>query len=101
MRWSAPLPDGPVRVAFAGDQLLASLALTGSLAFLDRATGDVETIIPVGTLPDGIAVDSDRLLAYVAAVGDDVVTVVDIERREVMGHRPAGDAPSGLLLVNR
>jgi len=101
LRWTTRLPDGPVRVAFAGDQVLASLALSGSLAFLDSKTGRLTGVIPIGALPDGIAVDSDRSLAYVAAVGDDMVAVVDTERRRVVGQRPAGDGPSGVLLVNR
>ena len=96
-RWRTSLAGRPVRVLVAADRVLVSLALSGELAILDLATGAVLSMVPVGLLPDGIAVEASGRYAFVASAGSD--RVVALAAGTVVGELPAGDGPSGLLWV--
>lgn len=98
-RWRTSLAGRPVRVLVAGDRVLVSLALSGKLAILDLATGAVLSMVPVGLLPDGIAVEASGRYASVASAGSDRVVVVALAAGTVVGELPAGEGPSGLLWV--
>ena len=95
--WSVALPGQPVRVAFAGDRVLVSLARHGTLAILDVMDGALLASVAVGPLPDGVAVDASGRYAFVAAAGADYITVVDLANARAVAKLPAGDGPSGLL----
>ncbi|MER3420340.1 MAG: hypothetical protein C4290_07375, partial [Chloroflexota bacterium] len=80
-------------------QLLAvSLSDAEQVALLD-AGGAVTALVPVGNRPDGLAFSPDGRLLYVALTGDNRVAVVDVARRRMVRTLPAGDGPSGLLLL--
>lgn len=85
-----------MRVVVAGERALVSLAVTGQLAILALESGALLDTVPVGPLPDGIAV-AGAGHAFVALAGSDHIVVVDIERGRVVGELPAGEGPSGLL----
>ncbi len=99
-RARVPLPGAPVRVRYRPDGRLLAVSLTdaGQVALLDR-TGAVTVLIPVGNRPDGLAFSPDGRLLYVALTGENRVAVVDVAARRVLRALPAGDGPSGLLLV--
>lgn len=54
---------------------------TGTMTVYDPTSGDVETRITVGRGPQGVAIDSDNALAYVALFTDSYVSVVDLDKR--------------------
>lgn len=95
-----PVPGAPVRVRFhpAGQLLAVSLSDAEQVALLD-AGGAVTALVPVGNRPDGLAFSPDGRLLYVALTGDNRVAVVDVARRRMVRTLPAGDGPSGLLLL--
>jgi YVTN family beta-propeller protein len=99
-RARVPVPGAPVRVRYhpAGRTLAVSLNDAGQVALLD-IDGAVTALIPVGNRPDGLAFSPDGRLLYVALTGDNRVAVVDVTRRRVVRTLPAGDGPSGLLLL--
>lgn len=92
-------PGRPVRVAFAGSWLLASLTDREAVAVTDSESGEIAALISVGRLPDGIAVDAAQRFAFVANTGDDSVSVIDLERLTMIGALPTGDGPSGIVWV--
>ena len=98
-RLTVALPGRPVRAAFAGAWILVSLQDQGRVAMIDRVTGALRALIPVGPLPDGIAVDDAQQFAYIAVTGADQIAILDLGRMAVTGTLPAGAGPSGLRWV--
>ena len=92
-------PGRPVRVAFAGRWLLASLTDRAAVAVIDSESGEIAALFSVGRLPDGIAVDAGQRFAFVANTGDDSISAIDLERLTVIGILPTGDGPSGIVWV--
>jgi YVTN family beta-propeller protein len=84
-------PDG--RTALVAESAESTLTLASV------ADGSVTARIPVGSRPDGIAVDAAGRWAYVTGNGDNSVTVVDLEARRAVRTFAAGDGPSGVLLL--
>jgi YVTN family beta-propeller protein len=92
---------GAVRVVptpVDGRMLVVNCADNGRVLLVDAGTLNVTHEIPVGTLPIGIAVPDDRL-AYVANMGDDTISVIDIRRGIVVRTIPAGDNPDGIVFL--
>lgn len=80
---------------------LATVRGWQAVVFFDKRTGRVSSVLPVGREPAGIAIDPERLRAYVAVSGDDAVAVVDLVEgrvRERVELR-AGDAPADAVLT--
>ena len=92
---------GAVRVVptpVDGRTLVVNCADNGRVLLVDAGTLNVTHEIPVGTLPIGIAVPDDRL-AYVANMGDDTISVIDIRRGIVVRTIPAEDDPDGVVFL--
>ncbi len=110
-----PSADFPIRVKITPDgrTALVSNARSGSLRLFDvasrRETGTIAMPVEPGTgrgtmlgandssgVPIGILISPDGRRAWVANANADVVTVVDIPGRRVLGYARAGREPDGL-----
>jgi YVTN family beta-propeller protein len=92
---------GAVRVVptpVDGRTLVVNCADNSRVLLVDASTLNVTHEIPVGTMPIGISVPDDRF-AYVANMGDDTISVIDIKRGIVMRTIPAGDDPDGIVFL--
>ncbi|HET6372727.1 MAG TPA: hypothetical protein VFG76_05435 [Candidatus Polarisedimenticolia bacterium] len=80
---------------------LASVGAWDSVALFDKRTGALASTLAVGRDPYGLALDAERVRAYVAVSGDDAVAVLDLLEgrvRERVALR-AGDRPRDLALT--
>ena len=114
--------DFPIRVAFAmgGGLAVVTNARSGTLRLFDAVERDsVATLaLPIdstrvrGTMlgpefgrgtgvPIGVLVSPDGRRAYVANANADLVTVVDLAERRVVGYLPTGREPDGLAWAPR
>jgi YVTN family beta-propeller protein len=93
---------GAVRVVptpATGRTLVVNCADNGRVLLVDADTLKIRYTIPVGTVPIGITVPDDRY-AYVANMGDDTISVIDINRGTVARTVAAGDEPDGIVFVS-
>jgi YVTN family beta-propeller protein len=80
---------------------VASVEGWNGVALFDKRTGALSAVLPVGRRPSGLAIDPERLRAYVAVSGDDAVAVLDLLEgrvRERVALR-AGDVPRDVALT--
>lgn len=92
------VPPGKVASGLLG---LASVGGWRAVALFDKRTGRIASIIPVGHAPAALAIDPERLRAYVAVTGDDVVAVLDLveDRVRERVELRSGDAPRDVVLT--
>jgi len=114
--------DFPIRVAFApdGEVAVVTNARSGTLRLFDAFERDTiaTLVLPIdstrvrGTMlgpefgrgtgvPIGVLVSPDGRRAYVANANADLVTVVDLADRRVVGFLPTGREPDGLAWAPR
>jgi len=81
---------------------LASVAGWDSVALFDKRTGALASLLSVGRGPSGLAIDAERVRAYVAVSGEDAVAVLDLLEGRVREHVAlrAADAPRDLALTS-
>ncbi len=112
-----PAPKFPIRVKFTpdGKRALVSCAQSGDVAVFDvpsrkevkRISIDREAVpgsearvfstrFGKSPVPVGLIVAPDGKRAWVASTNADVVSVIDLERLEVVGRLTAGREPDGL-----
>jgi YVTN family beta-propeller protein len=92
---------GAVRVVptpVDGRTLVVNCADNGRVLLIEAGTLSLTHTIRVGTMPIGIAVPDDRF-AYVANMGDDTLSVIDIKRGVVVRTITAGDDPDGIVFL--
>jgi YVTN family beta-propeller protein len=77
--------------------ILAALMLVGNLPA--TAAGTVTSTIPVGPVPQGVAVTPDGSTAYVANVGSDTVSVITVASGTVASTIPVGEGPQGVAFT--
>jgi YVTN family beta-propeller protein len=65
---------------------------------IDAATNRIESRIPVGQRPWGIAITADGKI-YTANGKSNDVSVVDAKARRVVATIPAGDGPWGVAVA--
>jgi YVTN family beta-propeller protein len=72
-----------------------------TLTAFDKLTGKVISVIPTGTGPSGMAMDSRKMKLYVALSGEDAVEVIDVLTGEVHNrlYLASGDNPLELALT--
>jgi len=111
-----PCEDFPIRAKFTpdGSRFLVSNARSGTIAVFDAINklhmGDIKLTPPVPTdtdaeryfaefegtsIPIGLVIPDNRF-AYVANTRSDVVSVIDIEKLEIIDHFEAGREPDGI-----
>jgi DNA-binding beta-propeller fold protein YncE len=71
------------------------------LTILDAATRKEVKRIKLGRGAAGILMQPDGLKAYVACTPDDYVTVIDLQKLELIGKFDAGKQPDGLAWAVR
>jgi len=92
---------GAVRVVptpVDGGTLVVNCADNGRVLLVDAETLKITREIPVGTLPIGITVPNDRF-AYIANMGDDTISAIDITGGVVVRTIPARDEPDGIVFL--
>ena len=65
---------------------------------LERRNGSPVFSIPIGVHPAHVVVDRENRFAYVTVSGEDVVKVVDVARKAIVGAIAAGNMPHGLRM---
>ena len=90
------LPTPPVGVT-----ALAVCRDDDSVAVLDKRTGALAGVVPVGRHPEGLALDRNRRRAYVALAGDDALQSIDLDQMRVLARQPLriGDEPIDAVLT--
>lgn len=97
------LVDGAVDVdQQSGNIWIASItsfpALAGRVDILDGASGRLLHAIPVGRLPDAVAVDARTHRAFVLSQMDSTVSVIDTRAWHVLRTVPVGLSPTTLAV---
>ncbi|HEY8742800.1 MAG TPA: YncE family protein, partial [Chloroflexota bacterium] len=77
----------------------ALFALTRTLTFAEGAQAQLVTaIIPVGSSPDGVAVDPGSHAIYVANAGGGSVSVINGNSNTITATIPVGNSPIGVAM---
>lgn len=95
-------PDAYLRLLFTpdGKRVLAPESKTGALVVYDAATRKEVGRLPIGRFPVGITLDSEAKRAFVSAVNDHKVVVVDLARLAPLGTIEPGQSPDGIVWVD-
>jgi YVTN family beta-propeller protein len=90
----------PDRIA-SGLLGLVSVRGWDAVEIIDKRSGRVVGVVPVGRGPAGLAIDAHRLRGYVALAGDDAVAVLDLLEERVRERivLRGGDSPSDLAVT--
>ena len=87
-------PDGrQVYVANQGTEA----APNDTVSVIDTATGEVAKTLKTGLGAHGVTVSADGAFVFVTNTAADTVSVIDVERQEVVGSLPVGDRPNGIV----
>lgn len=87
-----------VRASEPGKTELVVSQTGGDLEFIDVPTATITDKVPTGKMAHWIAVTADRKVAYVTNEGDDNVSMVDLEKRQLVTSFPVGKAPRKMAL---
>jgi YVTN family beta-propeller protein len=66
---------------------------------IDTNSNSVVASIPVGKNPQDVTWSADGRFAYVAAVNEDAVTVINAETFAVTARLPVGDGPTSIAVL--
>lgn len=80
----------PLTAVVSADSATAYVSTSPGVAVIDTATGTIETTIPVGSSPQGLALSPDGALLVTANASSNNLTVVDVATRTVIGTVAAG-----------
>ncbi|SHM58105.1 40-residue YVTN family beta-propeller repeat-containing protein [Paracoccus solventivorans] len=87
-------PDGRhVYVANQG----TDAAPNDTVSVIDTASGEVAKTLKTGPGAHGVSASADGAFVFVTNIADDSVSVIDVERQEVIGSVPVGDKPNGIV----
>jgi outer membrane autotransporter protein len=92
----------PVAAAVRGDESLVYVSKAGgsnTVSVINTATNTVVATIPVGIVPQGIALSPDNTHAYVANQGSDTVSVINTATNTVVATIPTGSQPVGVVVT--
>lgn len=95
-------PDAYLRLLFTpdGKRVLAPESKTGALVVYDAATRREVGRMPIGRFPVGIILDPQVKRAFVSAVNDHKVVVVDLGKLTALGTIEPGQSPDGIVWVD-
>jgi YVTN family beta-propeller protein len=71
-----------------------------TVSVIDVASNAVVATIPVGGVPDGVAITPDGTNAYVTNAFDNDVSVIDIASNTVVTTIPVGSLPDGIAMTS-
>ncbi len=71
----------------------------GSVALVDMADNRPQAVIPVGLMPEALALSPDEGVLYCANTGSDTVTFIDTALRRAFATVRVGAAPMGVVAV--
>lgn len=94
----------PYRVLFTPDAKLVMLPdyRGEALRFVDRATKqELGRINLPGAGPQGITLTPDTKYAFLSLSAQGRIAIVDVAKREVVGHIAAGETPDGVAFTSR
>lgn len=87
-------PDGrQIYVANQGTEA----APNDTVSVIDTATGEVAKTLKTGLGAHGVTLSADGAFVFVTNTAADTVSVIDVERQEVVGSLPVGDRPNGIV----
>jgi uncharacterized repeat protein (TIGR01451 family) len=72
---------------------------SGTALVIDTSTNTVVATIPVGAVPQGIAITPDGTRAYVANINSNNVSVIDTSTNTVVATIPVGVNPVGVAIT--
>lgn len=93
----------PYRVLFSPDAKLTLIPdyRGDELRFLDRATRrELGRMVLTGSGPQGIAITPDGRFILLSLSREARVAIIDVARRAVLGHLPAGETPDGVAYTS-
>ncbi len=67
------------------------------MSVIDTATGQVVKTLTTGGGAHGVSASADGALVFVTNIADDSVSIIDVERQEVVSTVPVGDRPNGIV----
>ncbi len=94
-----------VAVALSGAHAMAAPfgyvtnVLSNTVSVIDAATNTVVATIPVGNLPDGVAVTPDGTHVYIANLADNTVSVIATASNTVVATITVGNGPVGVAIT--
>lgn len=68
-----------------------------TVSVIDTATGQVVKTLTTGGGAHGVSASADGALVFVTNIADDSVSIIDVERQEVVSTVPVGDRPNGIV----
>ncbi|HXV76185.1 MAG TPA: YncE family protein, partial [Candidatus Polarisedimenticolaceae bacterium] len=80
---------------------LATSRAWNTVTLFDKQSGRVHGVVPTGRAASGVALDRQRLRAYVAAPGADTVATIDLLSNRIIDRlqMQVGDRPTELVLI--
>jgi len=72
---------------------------SNNVSVIDITTNNVTTTVPVGSLPEGVAVSPDGRWVYVANLGSNTVSVIDTTKNNVTATVKVGTKPKGVAIT--
>lgn len=82
-----------------GATVLISDLAAGDLVIVDAASRTVKKRIPLGRALVGTLIPPDGSVAYVAAEGENYVSIVDLKTLELAGRIETGNGPDGMAWI--
>ena len=82
-----------------GETVLISDLAAGDLVIVDAASRTVTKRLPLGRALVGILIPPDGSVAYVAAQGENYVSIVDLKTYNLVGRVETGNGPDGMAWI--
>ncbi|MGW8955788.1 YncE family protein [Streptomyces sp. NPDC055709] len=96
---AAPLALATPAAAATGTFAYVTNFNSNNVSVIDTATNTVTTTIPVGTVPNGVAVAPNDASVYVTNGLSNNVSVIDTSTNTVTATVPVGTVPSGVAVA--
>jgi len=94
-QWGGPGPSA-VCVDPSNSEVYVADDFSNEIWSFNTSTGAVVSIIPVGDMPEGLAMGLNDSYLYVADAGSNNVTLINSSTNEVIGSVTVGSSPEGI-----